>query len=73
MRIAIRHALTSRAASLVLAGVAWTAIAALYGASAADAPGAMNAEIGAFWKVLRSNPLVFSLVPRCHGLCGSQK
>ena len=21
----------------------------------------------------RSSPLVFSLVPRCHGLCGSQK
>src|SRR6476469_5381472 len=26
-----------------------------------------------FGKYLRSSPLVFSLVPRCHGLCGSQK
>jgi len=26
-----------------------------------------------FGKYWRSNPLVFSLVPRCHGLCGSQK
>jgi len=26
-----------------------------------------------FGKYCRSNPLVFSLVPRCHGLCGSQK
>jgi hypothetical protein len=24
-------------------------------------------------KLCRSRPLVFSLVPRCHGLCGSQK
>src|SRR6476646_2135712 len=27
----------------------------------------------AFGKYCRSNPLVFSFVPRCHGLCGSQK
>src|SRR5476649_1645942 len=26
-----------------------------------------------FGKYCRSSPLVFSLVPRCHGLCGSQK
>ena len=26
-----------------------------------------------FGKYWRSSPLVFSLVPRCHGLCGSQK
>src|SRR5664280_1589526 len=26
-----------------------------------------------FGKYCRSNPLVFSLVPRCHGECGSQK
>ena len=26
-----------------------------------------------FGKYYRSNPLVFSFVPRCHGLCGSQK
>ena len=26
-----------------------------------------------FGKYWRSRPLVFSLVPRCHGLCGSQK
>jgi len=26
-----------------------------------------------FGKYCRSNPFVFSLVPRCHGLCGSQK
>ena len=26
-----------------------------------------------FGKYWRSNPLVFSFVPRCHGLCGSQK
>ncbi|GAC1679665.1 MAG: hypothetical protein NVS9B2_30670 [Steroidobacteraceae bacterium] len=26
-----------------------------------------------FGKYCRSNPLVFSLVPRCQGLCGSQK
>ena len=25
-----------------------------------------------FGKYCRSRPLVFSLVPRCHGLCGSQ-
>jgi hypothetical protein len=26
-----------------------------------------------FGKHCRSSPLVFSFVPRCHGLCGSQK
>src|ERR1700712_3265469 len=26
-----------------------------------------------FGKYWRSSPLVFSFVPRCHGLCGSQK
>lgn len=26
-----------------------------------------------FGKYCRSNPLMFSLVPRCQGLCGSQK
>src|SRR5664280_1241115 len=26
-----------------------------------------------FGKYCRSNPLVFSLLPRCHGECGSQK
>ena len=26
--------------------------------------------MGRYW---RSKPLVFSQVPRCHGLCGSQK
>src|SRR5262245_65670137 len=26
-----------------------------------------------FGKYCRSRPLVFSLEPRCHGLCGSQK
>ena len=26
-----------------------------------------------FGKYWRSRPLVFSFVPRCHGLCGSQK
>src|SRR3954454_12258846 len=26
-----------------------------------------------FGKYCRSSPLVFSFVPRCHGLCGSQK
>ena len=35
--------------------------------------GAMLAEIGSLGKYCRSSPLVFSFVPRCHGLCGSQK
>ena len=26
-----------------------------------------------FGKYCRNKPLVFSFVPRCHGLCGSQK
>ena len=30
-------------------------------------------HVGAFGEVLLSRPLVFSLEPRCHGLCGSQK
>jgi hypothetical protein len=29
-----------------------------------------SVPLGKYW---RSSPLVFSLVPRCHGLCGSQK
>jgi len=29
-----------------------------------------SARLGKYW---RSSPLVFSLLPRCHGLCGSQK
>jgi len=28
----------------------------------------VSAQVGAYY---RSNPLVFSLMPRCHGLCGS--
>jgi len=32
-----------------------------------------HAEVGAFGKVLPQQPVVFSFVPRCHGLCGSQK
>jgi RNA-directed DNA polymerase len=31
---------------------------------------ARSVPLGKYW---RSSPLVFSLVPRCHGLCGSQK
>ena len=31
---------------------------------------ARSVPFGKYW---RSSPLVFSLVPRCHGLCGSQK
>ena len=31
---------------------------------------ARSVPFGKYW---RSRPLVFSLVPRCHGLCGSQK
>src|SRR5205823_7640075 len=31
---------------------------------------AKSVPLGKYW---RSKPLVFSLVPRCHGLCGSQK
>ena len=30
--------------------------------------GAVHAEIGPLGKYWRSSPLVFSLVPRCHGL-----
>jgi hypothetical protein len=30
-------------------------------------------EVGALGKYWRSSPLVFSLEPRCHGACGSQK
>jgi hypothetical protein len=33
----------------------------------------MQGQIGAFRKYCRSSPFVFSLVPRCHGECGSQK
>ena len=29
-----------------------------------------SVPLGKYW---RSRPLVFSFVPRCHGLCGSQK
>ena len=29
-----------------------------------------SVRLGKYW---RRRPLVFSLVPRCHGLCGSQK
>jgi len=31
---------------------------------------ARSSPLGRYW---RSNPFVFSLLPRCHGLCGSQK
>ena len=33
----------------------------------------MRAQVVPFGKHCRSSPLVFSFVPRCHGLCGSQK
>ena len=35
--------------------------------------GPVRAEAVPFGKYCRSSPLVFSLVPRCHGLWGSQK
>ena len=34
---------------------------------------AVAREIGALKQVLAHRPFVFSLLPRCHGLCGSQK
>jgi putative transposase len=34
---------------------------------------AMGAQVVPLGKYWRSRPLVFSLVPRCQGLCGSQK
>ena len=34
---------------------------------------AVHGEVGALGKYRRSSPLVFSLLPRCHGACGSQK
>ena len=33
-------------------------------------PSLHHIQVGKYW---RSRPLVFSLVPRCHGACGSQK
>ena len=30
-------------------------------------------QIGAFGQYWRTRPFLFSLLPRCHGLCGSQK
>ena len=42
-------------------------------ATAASCPGpypARDVPLGKYW---RSSPLVFSLLPRCHGLCGSQE
>ena len=33
----------------------------------------ITGQVGFLGKYCRSSPLVFSLVPRCQGLCGSQK
>jgi len=35
--------------------------------------GAVHGQVAALGEVLRSSPLVLSLVPRCQGLAGSQK
>jgi hypothetical protein len=42
-------------------------------ATAARSSGPCRERSVPFGKHCRSRPLVFSLVPRCHGLCGSQK
>jgi hypothetical protein len=34
---------------------------------------AADGQVGALGKYWRSRPLVFSLLPRCQGECGSQK
>ena len=35
--------------------------------------GRVHGQVGALGEVLAQEPLVFSLLPRCQGLCGSQK
>lgn len=35
--------------------------------------GAVDAEVGALREIVSRSPLVFSLEPRCHGECESQK
>ena len=54
--------------SSVLRGLALSAAA-----TAARSPALCAARSVPFGKYWRSSPFVFSFVPRCHGLCGSQK
>ena len=60
-----RQAFSSRASC-----AAWPLSAAAT-AARSSAPCALRSV--PFGKYCRSSPLVFSFVPRCHGLCGSQK
>jgi hypothetical protein len=44
-----------------------------FGGDPVQVGGAVEGEVGAVGEVLAQSPLVFSLVARCQGACGSQK